>query len=978
VRSRAVLWATFLGVLALLAGAAVVGAVRLDFGTEPGVPAVDGMVVLETVVPSGQGAVLRHAKGAQVKILPGTFEGSTHVRVVEEELVPRPDVVSAPVWSLEAGSPSFGRPIELVLPTGVGDGETRVDERQSDTFAVYWDGQHWSRVPGVMLSDGSGLRVQATHFSLWTVGSDPETYLGNADTSPAILAVSVPESASPGEEVPVRFAVANIGPSDLDGYGQVSIAFCDRPGMVEAVSEKVAGWDGADGPFGSVVYATDSEVAAGVAGVSLVDLNALEPMAVKMPGGGAARLRIRLQFFAKDGSPVGSTTVERVVNVEGDEISASSERELSTDDLALGESVEVIRPLGQPLMLDKNGAVVEEFDDVWDFSGSAGRSIARGWGAYQSGVVALFLPDASRGLEGTAAQSIETRGASRAGIMRRVGGTVDGEKYYVAVSGFLLSSESAEPESAGQDRDMIRLGVDPRGGEDPTAAGIIWVESAVQGEWASLILPEVVAESDAMTLFLELADEGHRTGATAYFDNVEVQSRRFRELPDLVVRDIRLRQKLLGDCAYDEAVLEIEVVNEGGGRARSFNTVIGGVAGACGPWRLRGLDPGESFVFMCRLGQPGDYLVRTVVDASDSVGEANENNNWHRQDVTVYPVCPPMPTPTATSMVPEVPPTPTPAAPTPTASVCSPSAPRCLGSSVEFEYLSTDWILSLDEVSRSPDSEDDRWVDITLTGTLVRGKRHDVERLTSATGNADIGGILSLTLVDDHGHAHIAEGARVDGPLAVESRLLFEDIRDLRGSFTFVVHQFPKPSPVGSAIIEIGVPAIDGESAEPLRFVYTTDTSCCHNADGNKALGEPHFRPGVSTSNEVRLTPYLRMNVLSAELSDDGQLLKLELAVNNRDYVRLTPRIGPALVVNGDWRFGAYLGTSSQEPVGWQNASRVWEEIEQDGVPPLTDSLSEPFTVTAYALAPANVGVWESPILYLPQWDCAVRLQLSD
>ena len=923
----------------------------------------EGDTGLEAVLAPGEGAILRHASGAQLKILPGTFAGAARVRISPEEVVPMAPSLSAPVWSLEADQDRFAKPIELVLPTG------KAGTSGDEVFAIYWDGSHWARVPGVLSADGSGLRVEAEHFSLWSVATDPVTHLGVGTAMPAILAAAVPEYAGAGEVVAVRFAVANIGPSDLDGYGVVSVLQPARGDRDAAISTRIEALDGADGQLGSTVYATDAEIASGLPLVSLVDTESVSPLLVTMPDSGEAWLDVRLDFFDALGNPTGSAAVSRVIRVGDGESGAGDPAEGAPAEMGIPERIEVVRPMGEPLIASESGAAAEDFDSSNTFSGAQARDIARNWGAYQVGVAGLFTAAPGAGLEGTAAQLLQARGAKRLGMMRQVSGLIRNEIYHISVSYRLELPTSDSP------RDKVRLGVDLTGGDLPDAPDVVWVEGSVVGEWVSLVLPEFAATGERVTVFLELVDEGEPTTATAALDGLDVQARQALQRPDLVIEEVWLEQTRDGACGREPALLQVQVKNQGGVRAPSFNTVVSGVGGACGPWRIRGLDPGEAFVFHCQLPAEGMYTVRAVVDASNTIGEVDENNNWAQRKLAVFGVCPPSPTPTATPIVTATP-TAAPVPPTPTLTptpACPAGAPLCLGSPVTFRYLGSDWIFSLDGWRSEPDEADKRWVRLIAWGTLVRGRRHEVERLLASTGDADLGKMLALTIIDDHGHAHAAEGATLSGPLSVEARLQFEDVRDLYGTVTFEIPLFPAPSAIGSGTVKVVALPGDGSEGAPLQFAYNLGQGCCDRRE-SAPMGEPHFRPGVVTDKKAEVMPYLRLELVSSSLSGDGTLLTLDLALRNDDYVTLKPNLGPALVINGNWSFAAYIGATGDAPVSWRDAEKVWLPIIEQGVMPLTDKAPTPPVLRVYALAPKDMGTWTNPILYLPRWDKAIPL----
>ncbi|MHB0876952.1 MAG: CARDB domain-containing protein [Anaerolineae bacterium] len=945
--------------LFLLASAACAAPAPTAVATPAPEPGAAG----EAFLAAGAGAIVRHPSGTQLKVLPGTFDTSTHIRIAEEEAAPLAYALAAPVWSIEANPSDFSKPIELVLPTGdepFGDG---------DVFGVYWDGSHWVRVASSPLADGSGLRVLASHFSLWSVGEDPATFSGNALTAPAVLAADMPPVALAGAPVPVHVAVSNLGEADLDGYATVSVI---APGVDAPLAvARIDAIDGADGGLGSTVYVSDDRIADDLPGVHLLDTETLSDLVVPMPGSDTS-FSIRLEFFDQTGHSLGASEVTRVVRVD----SGDASPDVAAAD-SLPERIDTVRPLGTPLVLGLDGTASETFDATDTFTGSEGRDVARNWGAYQSGVAGLFARATGAGLEGTTAQRLEAHGAAKLGIERGLTGLAAGEDYHASVSYYI------EPPATTDGQGRVRFGVNLSGNEDPASPDILWVEGGVQGEWASLVLPVLTATGEKATFFIELLDGGERSGVKATIDGLEIQSDSALARPDVIVESVKVEQSFQGQCGVLPATIAVQLKNIGGGRASSFDTTITGAGATCGPWRVRGLDGSQVFIFHCQVDQPGAFTIRTVADASNAVGEANENNNWMQQDVTVVAPCPPtatpMPTPTGTLAATSTPAatatplvTPT-VAPTP-GPTCSEGSPRCLGSRLSFRYLGADWTLSLDGYRTEPVEGDARWVKLTIWGTLTRTRRHAVETLIAYTGDADIGRMLSLTVIDDHGHTNTADAATMTGPLSVEARLQFEDIRDLWGTFTFEIAQYPAPSSVGMATVKVGtVPGDDSEGA-PLSFNFAFGDGCCTLGD-DIVLGEPHFPPGVTQSSGIEVMPYLRMETEAVTVSEDGTLLTLDLALRNDDYVALRPSIGPAIVVNGDWSFAAYVGSSDAEPVNWNTAAAVWLPLQETGVPPLTEQAPEPYRLRVYALAPAGSTGWSDPILYLPDWDKAMPLK---
>ena len=109
---------------------------------------------------------------------------------------------------------------------------------------------------------------------------------------------------------------------------------------------------------------------------------------------------------------------------------------------------------------------------------------------------------------GQRAQRISGTGPFRAGIYQQVG-TNPGWDYQVMAWYHLDERRHG----------VCRLGVDPKGGVDPNASDVVWVEGDVKGLWAQL-LTRVTAQSKAITVFLEtLSREG---GLNGYFDSVKL------------------------------------------------------------------------------------------------------------------------------------------------------------------------------------------------------------------------------------------------------------------------------------------------------------------------------------------------------------------------------------------------------------------------------------------------------------------------
>ncbi|HRZ21508.1 MAG TPA: hypothetical protein P5184_07555, partial [Bacteroidales bacterium] len=64
-----------------------------------------------------------------------------------------------------------------------------------------------------------------------------------------------------------------------------------------------------------------------------------------------------------------------------------------------------------------------------------------------------------------------------------------------------------------------RLGIDPKGGKDPSAPDILWVEGRIRHAWDQLA-GRITAQADALTIFLELRSD--KEPAHAWFDDVMI------------------------------------------------------------------------------------------------------------------------------------------------------------------------------------------------------------------------------------------------------------------------------------------------------------------------------------------------------------------------------------------------------------------------------------------------------------------------
>ncbi|MET0552579.1 MAG: PKD domain-containing protein [Vicinamibacteria bacterium] len=95
--------------------------------------------------------------------------------------------------------------------------------------------------------------------------------------------------------------------------------------------------------------------------------------------------------------------------------------------------------------------------------------------------------------EGQRSQRIRVDGRIRAGLHQTIGANPGW--CYEVTGGYCLF------ESPGG---MARLGVDPAGGSDPTASGIVWATGRARGRWQELVV-RVAALQDGITIFLEAA-----------------------------------------------------------------------------------------------------------------------------------------------------------------------------------------------------------------------------------------------------------------------------------------------------------------------------------------------------------------------------------------------------------------------------------------------------------------------------------------
>jgi PKD repeat protein len=163
------------------------------------------------------------------------------------------------------------------------------------------------------------------------------------------------------------------------------------------------------------------------------------------------------------------------------------------------------------------------------FRGTLAGSVANDWESYAASIAEFAL--ASRALprpadtfeseeflvyDGQRSQRIRVNNETRAGIYQRIGAN-PGWCYQITSWYCLL-------ETAGG---MARLGVDPAGGVDPTAPGIVWITGRAQGRWEDLTA-RIVAQKDGLTIFLEATGRYKTTREEE--EEVETPDRnRFRE-----------------------------------------------------------------------------------------------------------------------------------------------------------------------------------------------------------------------------------------------------------------------------------------------------------------------------------------------------------------------------------------------------------------------------------------------------------------
>jgi len=108
---------------------------------------------------------------------------------------------------------------------------------------------------------------------------------------------------------------------------------------------------------------------------------------------------------------------------------------------------------------------------------------------------------------GQRSQRIKLDQPARGGISQRVGAN---RGWDYQISAWYVINEHT--------RGTARLGIDPDGGDDPTAPGIVWMAASERGQWAQLTV-RATANKRAITIFLEASDD--RRGPTdVCFDDV--------------------------------------------------------------------------------------------------------------------------------------------------------------------------------------------------------------------------------------------------------------------------------------------------------------------------------------------------------------------------------------------------------------------------------------------------------------------------
>lgn len=138
----------------------------------------------------------------------------------------------------------------------------------------------------------------------------------------------------------------------------------------------------------------------------------------------------------------------------------------------------------------------------------------------------VFLPEEYYVHSGERSQRIRFSGKSRAGILQRVGANPDWD-YQISIW-YSLSEQAGGVSELIRDVDdpadmsapvggIARLGIDPKGGTDPSAQSIVWSEGYIRQHWAQLTV-RGVAQADAVTAFLEGQGSGRLTFDVCFDD----------------------------------------------------------------------------------------------------------------------------------------------------------------------------------------------------------------------------------------------------------------------------------------------------------------------------------------------------------------------------------------------------------------------------------------------------------------------------
>ena len=195
----------------------------------------------------------------------------------------------------------------------------------------------------------------------------------------------------------------------------------------------------------------------------------------------------------------GSATASHVYRCCGDFVALCT---VVDDDGGVGTASTVVR------VVDVENAGFEE-----GFRQHTAGAVASAWEPYLAGggtdareAAVAFRADATLVHGGQRSQRIGARDGGRAGILQQVGAN-PGWDYQVSAWYALDEREAG----------VARLGLDPAGGTDPAAQGVVWTAGDERREWSQLAA-RVTAAGPAVTIFLE-ADAGSAT-VDACFDDV--------------------------------------------------------------------------------------------------------------------------------------------------------------------------------------------------------------------------------------------------------------------------------------------------------------------------------------------------------------------------------------------------------------------------------------------------------------------------